>query len=69
MSVRSAMRTAMKRVLTLLREKKDAKTIALAYRRSSSLLDRAQQKNLIHKNKAARHKRRLNALIKNAVQQ
>ena len=54
---RSALRTALKKARAA---GAPADTTALAV----SLLDRAARKGLIHKNKAARHKSRINARIK-----
>lgn len=62
-SQRSAMRTAVKKVLKAI-EAKDATLANECFRKASSLLDRAARKNLIHKNKAARLKSRINAKIK-----
>lgn len=62
-ALRSAMRTAMKRVIALIGNK-DTKALPEAYRHNNSVLDKAVSKGLVHKNKAARHKRRLNAHIK-----
>ena len=52
---RSALRTALKHV----REAKSPDQATVAYRAAVRLLDRAARKGLIHKNKAARHKRQL----------
>jgi small subunit ribosomal protein S20 len=54
---RSALRTALKKART---DGAAPEVATLAV----SLLDRAARKGLIHKNKAARHKSRLNARIK-----
>ena len=62
-SQRSAGRTALKRTLAAI-EAKDTANAAKLYRQTCSLLDRLQKKNLIHRNKVARYKRQLNALIK-----
>lgn len=62
-SQRSAMRTAVKKVLKAI-EDKDQAAAWEAFRKAESLLDRAARKNLIHINKAARHKSRLTAHIK-----
>lgn len=63
MARRSMMRTFVKKVLKAI----DAKDIAAAKEAFTALvpvLDRYATKGLIHKNKAARHKSRLNAKIK-----
>ena len=62
-SLRSELRTAVKNV----RKAIDAgdKTAARdVLQRASSTIDRIADKNIIHKNKAARHKSRLSAAIK-----
>lgn len=60
---RSTLRTAIKKVLKALRD--GDKTAATdAYKAAVPLIDRAVGKGLIHANKAARHKSRLNAHIK-----
>ncbi|UJF24321.1 30S ribosomal protein S20 [Suttonella sp. R2A3] len=62
-SQRSSMRTAVKKVLRAV-EANDKDSAQSAFNYASSLLDRAAQKNLIHKNKAARLKSRISAKIK-----
>lgn len=64
-SQRSTMRTYVKNVLKSLQEA-DKDGAKGAYKMASSLLDKAAQKGLIHANKAARYKKRLNARIKAA---
>ena len=59
MSQRSALRTAIKKFLKLAAGK-DRTAAAQAYREASSDIDRAVSKNLHHKNRAARLKKRLN---------
>ena len=62
-SQRSNMRTHIKRVLAAIkRGDRDAATEA--YRAAVPVIDSAAGKGLIHANKAARHKRRLNQLIR-----
>ena len=62
-SLRSELRTAIKMVIKAV-EAGD-KTIALAaYQDNISVIDTIADKNIIHKNKAARHKSRLSAAIK-----
>lgn len=56
---RSKMRTALKKV----RSADNAEAGATAFREAASLLDRAARKRIIHPNKAARAKSRLNARI------
>ncbi len=62
-SMRSMLRTAIKRV----RQAVDAGDKAAAndvFKQASSVIDRVADKQIIHKNKAARHKSRLSAAIK-----
>lgn len=61
-SRRSMLRTAVKRVLAAIRSG-DADTATASYRTAVPLLDRMAARGLIHKNKAARHKSRLNKRI------
>lgn len=62
-SQRSSMRTSLKRVIKAIAEKKT--DLALTeYRAMTSMVDKLVSKGLIHKNKAARHKSRLNARIR-----
>jgi small subunit ribosomal protein S20 len=56
---RSAVRTATKKV----RQAANAEEAAAAYRDAEQLLDRAARKHLVHRNNAARHKRRLKKLV------
>ncbi len=62
-SRRSMMRTYMKKVMSAIEagNKEDA---TKAFAEVQPVLDRYATKGLIHKNKAARHKSRLNTLIK-----
>ena len=62
-SQRSAMRTAVKKLLRTI-EGGDKSTMQVVFIETSSALDRAARKGLIHKNKAARLKSRLSARIK-----
>ncbi|HIG14347.1 MAG TPA: 30S ribosomal protein S20 [Gammaproteobacteria bacterium] len=63
---RSAMRTHIKKFMTLAESgEKDSATAA--YQSASSNIDRASQKGLTHRNKAARLKRQLNAKLKTMV--
>lgn len=62
-SFRSAMRTALKKVVKLI-EAGDKSAAAEAYKAAVPVVDSAAGKGLIHQNKAARHKSRLNAHIK-----
>ncbi|MDQ7780148.1 MAG: 30S ribosomal protein S20, partial [Planctomycetota bacterium] len=57
-TIRSALRTQMRRVLAALKESKPEavkKELVVAYR----MLDMAAKKHIVHPNKAARHKSRL----------
>lgn len=62
-SQRSMMRTAMKKVTAAI-EAKDKTAASESFKAATSALDKMASKGLIHKNKAARHKHRLNAKIK-----
>ena len=62
-SLRSRMRTSVKRVVRAL-DAGDAEAAGTALKEAGPELDRAAAKGLIHKNKAARHKSRLNARLK-----
>lgn len=57
------MRTAMKKVVKLIASG-DKEAAAEAFKAAVPVIDSAASKGLIHKNKAARHKSRLNAHIK-----
>jgi len=60
---RSEMRTELKKVLNAI-EAGDKAAAETAYKSAVPLLDNLAGKGLIHKNKAARHKSRLNAKIR-----
>ncbi|MDR0672253.1 MAG: 30S ribosomal protein S20 [Zoogloeaceae bacterium] len=62
-SLRSTLRTAIKRVRQAVAsgDKAAARNV---FSQSMSVIDRIANKKIIHKNKAARHKRRLSAQIK-----
>ena len=62
-SRRSSARTAIKKVLKSI-SSGDRAVAAEEYRRTVSLLDRVAGDGLFHRNKIARHKRRLNQKIK-----
>lgn len=62
-SRRAMLRTYIKKVVAAL-EKKDLDIARAAYKEAAPIIDRAANKGLIHKNKAARHKSRLTAHIK-----
>lgn len=62
-SQRSMVRTCLKKVYYAI-EAKDLETAKTAYAQAVPVIDRMADKGLIHKNKAARHKSRLNAHIK-----
>lgn len=62
-SLRSMARTYLKRVDAAI-EAKDVEAAKTAYHDAASVLDRVADKGIFHKNKAARHKSRLNAKIK-----
>ena len=60
---RSMMRTELKKVDAAI-EAGDKSTAEAAYKSAVPMLDRMANKGLIHKNKAARHKSRLNTKIR-----
>jgi small subunit ribosomal protein S20 len=62
-SLRSELRTAVKDVRKAI-EAGDKSAAASVLQRASSTIDSIADKNIIHKNKAARHKSRLAAAIK-----
>lgn len=62
-SRRSMMRTGLKKVIAAI-EAGDKAAAEAAFAATKSVLDRMAEKGLIHKNKAARHKSRLNKQIK-----
>lgn len=63
MSARSMLRTAVKKVVKAL-DANDVAAAESALASATPILDRYSSRGLIHKNKAARHKSRLNARIK-----
>jgi len=62
-SLRSMVRTYLKRVVAAI-EAGDVEAAKSAYAEAVPVLDRVTDKGIYHKNKAARHKSRLNARIK-----
>jgi len=62
-SQRSEFRTAVKKVVKAVEagDKEAAKTV---YQQSVGVIDSIADKNIVHKNKASRHKSRLSAAIK-----
>ena len=62
-SQRSMVRTYIKKVIAAIATG-DAVAASAAYATAVPVIDRMADKGLIHKNKAARHKSRLNAKIK-----
>jgi small subunit ribosomal protein S20 len=65
-SLRSMYRTHIKKVVQAI-EKGDKELANQAYHKTQSVIDKMVTKHIIHKNKAARHKSRLNARIKKLV--
>jgi small subunit ribosomal protein S20 len=63
MALRSRMRTFVKKVAAAI-ETGDKGAAAEAYKEAVPVIDSSADKGIIHKNKAARHKSRLNARIK-----
>ena len=62
-SLRSMVRTYIKRVIAAIAAGEHA-TANEAYKTAVPVIDRMADKGIIHKNKAARHKSRLNAQVK-----
>ncbi|MFC6634554.1 30S ribosomal protein S20 [Microbulbifer taiwanensis] len=62
-SLRSMVRTYIKKVVAAI-DAGDAEKAKEAYTAAVPVIDRMADKGIIHKNKAARHKSRLNAQIK-----
>lgn len=62
-SLRSALRTSIKRVRQAIAAG-DKSAASEVFQKATSVIDRIADKNIIHKNKAARHKSRLAAAIK-----
>lgn len=62
-SLRSMYRTAMKKVAAAIATG-DKEAASHAFKAAVPVIDRVADKGLIHKNKAARHKSRLNAHLK-----
>lgn len=66
MAKRSMMRTYVKRVVKAL-DGGDREAAERAFQAAVPILDRTANRGLIHKNKAARHKSRLNARLRAAI--
>jgi small subunit ribosomal protein S20 len=62
-AMRSRLRTHIKRVIAAI-ARGDASAASEAYRRAVPVIDSMAGKGLIHKNKAARHKSRLNEQLR-----
>lgn len=62
-SMRSMFRTAIKKVYTAIATG-DQKSAETSFNEAVPVLDKMAKKGIIHKNKAARHKSRLNAQVK-----
>lgn len=62
-SLRSMVRTSIKKVVRAI-EAKDVEAAKAEYAAAVPVIDRMADKGIIHKNKAARHKSRLNAQVK-----
>ncbi|MDZ7922675.1 MAG: 30S ribosomal protein S20 [Marinagarivorans sp.] len=62
-SLRSMARTYIKKVLVAVKAG-DVEAAKLAFSAAVPVIDRIADKGIIHKNKAARHKSRLNAKVK-----
>ncbi len=66
MGQRSALRTVIKKFLKLVRNE-DTEQATVAYRAATIGIDRASSKNLHHKNRAARLKKRLNNRLRTLI--
>jgi small subunit ribosomal protein S20 len=64
-ALRSRMRTAVKKAVRAVAQKTD--DAAATVRQSASAVDSMARKGIIHPNKAARHKSRLNKALKTAA--
>ncbi len=62
-SLRSMLRTSIKRVRQAI-DAGDKASATEIFQKTTSIIDRIADKNIIHKNKAARHKSRLAAAVK-----
>ena len=62
-SLRSMTRTSIKKVLSAVKAG-DAEAAQAAYTAAAPAIDKLANKGIIHKNKAARHKSRLNKQVK-----
>ena len=62
-SLRSLVRTVIKKVISAV-ETGDAEQAKAAYAEAVSVINRMADKGIIHKNKAARHQRRLHDKVK-----
>ena len=62
-SLRSIFRTAIKKITKVI-ESGDKKAATESYKENVAIIDIIADKKIIHKNKAARHKSRLNSAIK-----
>ena len=62
-SLRSMLRTSIKRVRQAI-EAGDKAAATEIFQKATGVIDRVADKNIIHKNKAARHKSRLAAAVK-----
>ena len=62
-ALKSRMRTAVKKVVNAI-DQGNAEVAATEYREAAPQIDKMADKGLIHRNKAARHKSRLNKMVK-----
>lgn len=62
-SHRSMLRTHIRKVLAAIKSN-DKEAAATAFKDAAPVIDRMANRGLIHKNKAARHKRQLNAQLR-----
>lgn len=64
-SERSSFRTSIKKLLNAIAQNEALENIQALYQKVVKKIDQTAQKGLIHKNKAARYKSRLNTKVKN----
>jgi len=62
-SLRSTLRTAVKKVRKAI-DAGDKAAAQAVFKESQAVIDRIADKKIVHKNKASRHKSRLNAAVK-----
>ena len=64
-SQKSTLRSSLKKVATA-SQSKDKNAVSEAVKNAVPVVDRMAKNGIIHKNKAARHKRQMNQMLRNA---